>query len=59
MTTPSVKAQMPKSVRPALVGVRVRAALNLVAGGLLSAVVDDSADHGRDKGPGCSGWWQC
>lgn len=46
---------MPKSVMLALVGVGVQAVLNLAAGGLLSAVVNDAVDHGRDKGPGCSG----
>src|SRR6059058_1635266 len=36
MTTPSVKAQIPKSVRPALVGVWVRAVPSpLIAGALL------------------------
>ncbi|MFJ9004032.1 hypothetical protein [Streptomyces canus] len=35
MTTPSVKAQMPRSVRPALVGVRVQAVLSLLIAGAL------------------------
>ena len=52
MTTPSVKAQMPKNVRLAVVGVWVQAVLNLAAGGLLLAVVNDAADHGRDEGAG-------
>jgi hypothetical protein len=52
MTTPSVKAQMPKSVRLALVGVWVQAVLNLAAGFLLLALVNDAADHGQDEGAG-------
>ncbi|MFF0015344.1 hypothetical protein [Streptomyces sp. NPDC005374] len=52
MTTPSVKAQMPKSVRLALVGVWVQAVLNLAAGALLLAVVNDAVDHGRDEAAG-------
>ena len=59
MTAPSVKAQMAKSVRPALAEVWVQAVPNLAAGGLSSAVVNDAADHGRDKGPGCSVSWRC
>lgn len=52
MTTPSVKAQMPKSVRQALVGVWIQAVLNLVVGFLLVALVSDGADHGREDGAG-------
>ncbi|MGY1502697.1 hypothetical protein ACW4TU_39995 [Streptomyces sp. QTS52] len=52
MTTPSVKAQLPKNVRLALVGVWVQAVLNLAAGALLLAVVNDAADHGQDEGAG-------
>ncbi|WP_234441239.1 MULTISPECIES: hypothetical protein [Streptomyces] len=52
MTTPGVKAQMPKNVRLALVGVWVQAVLNLAAGALLLAVVNDAADHGQDEGAG-------
>ncbi|MDQ1045302.1 hypothetical protein [Streptomyces sp. V4I2] len=52
MTTLSVKAQMPKSVRLALVGVWVQAVLNLAAGFLLLALVNDAADHGQDEGAG-------
>jgi hypothetical protein len=52
MTTPSVKARMPKSVRLALVGVWVQAVLNLAAGFLLLAVANDAADHGQDEGAG-------
>ncbi|MFF7946353.1 hypothetical protein [Streptomyces griseorubiginosus] len=52
MTTPSVKAQMPKNVRLALVGVWVQAVLNLAAGFLLLAVVNDAVDHGQDEGAG-------
>ncbi|MDX2540429.1 hypothetical protein ACOT81_14380 [Streptomyces sp. WI04-05B] len=52
MTTPSVKAQMPKSVRQALVGVWIQGVLNLVAGFLLVALADDAADHGRGEGTG-------
>jgi hypothetical protein len=52
MTTPSVKAQMPKNVRLAVVGVWVQAALNLAAGCLLLAVVNYATDHGRDEGAG-------
>ncbi|MDQ0760606.1 hypothetical protein [Streptomyces canus] len=52
MTTPGVKAQMPTSVRLALVGVWVQAVLNLAAGFLLLALVNDAADHGQDEGAG-------
>lgn len=52
MTTPGVKAQMPKNVRLALVGVWVQAVLNLAAGFLLLAVVNDEVDHGQDEGAG-------
>ncbi|MGW3101235.1 hypothetical protein [Streptomyces sp. NPDC001100] len=52
MTTPSVKAQMPRNVRLALVGVWVQAVLNLAAGFLLLAVVSDAVDHGQDEGAG-------
>ncbi|WP_234478056.1 hypothetical protein [Streptomyces sp. MBT65] len=52
MTTPGVKAQMPKNVRLALVGVWVQAVLNVVAGFLLLAVVSDAVDHGQDEGTG-------
>ncbi|MCX4761765.1 hypothetical protein OG562_12420 [Streptomyces sp. NBC_01275] len=52
MTTPGVKAQMPKNVRLATVGVWVQAVLNLAAGALLLAVVNDAADHGQDEGAG-------
>ncbi|GAA0307857.1 hypothetical protein ACKI1I_04305 [Streptomyces turgidiscabies] len=43
---------MPKSVRLALVGVWLQAVLNLAAGFLLVAVVNDAVDHGRDEGAG-------
>lgn len=44
--------QMPKKVRLALVGVWVQAVLNLAAGFLLLAVVNDAVDHGQDEGTG-------
>ncbi|WP_105968465.1 hypothetical protein [Streptomyces geranii] len=43
---------MPKNVRLALVGVWVQAVLNLAAGFLLLAVVNDAVDHGDDEGVG-------
>jgi hypothetical protein len=43
---------MPKSVRLALVGAWVQAVLNLAAGFLLLALVNDAADHGQDEGAG-------
>ncbi|WP_240982684.1 hypothetical protein [Streptomyces sp. S3(2020)] len=52
MTTPSVKARMPKNVRLAVVGVWVQAVLNLAAGAVLLAVVNDAVDHGQDEGTG-------
>ncbi|MER5431841.1 hypothetical protein [Streptomyces sp. NPDC002588] len=52
MTTPGVKARMPRNVRPAMAGVWVQAVLNLAAGALLPAVVNDAADHGQDEGSG-------
>lgn len=52
MTTPGVKAQMPKNVRLAVVGVWVQAVLNLAAGALLLVVVNDAVDHGQDEGSG-------
>ncbi|WP_405639468.1 hypothetical protein [Streptomyces sp. NBC_00019] len=52
MTTPSVKAPMPRNVRLAVVGVWVQALLNLAAGALLLAVVNNAADHGQDEGAG-------
>lgn len=52
MTTPSVKAQMPGNVKLAIVGVWVQAVLNLAAGFLVLAVVNDAVDHGRDEGAG-------
>lgn len=52
MTTPGMKAQMPKNVRLAVVGIWVQGVLNLAAGALLLAVVNDAADHGQDEGAG-------
>ncbi|MGJ5828245.1 hypothetical protein [Streptomyces ossamyceticus] len=52
MTTPGVRAKMPKSVRLATVGVWVQAVLNLAAGALLLAVVSDAVEHGQDEGVG-------
>ncbi|MEU5318666.1 hypothetical protein AB0G67_18340 [Streptomyces sp. NPDC021056] len=39
MTTPGVKAPMPRNVQPTVVGRRVDAVLNLTAGALLLTVV--------------------
>ncbi|WP_405767701.1 hypothetical protein [Streptomyces sp. NBC_01538] len=52
MTTPSVRTRMPRNVRLAVVGVWVQAVLNLAAGFLLLAVVNDAVDHGQDEGAG-------
>ncbi|MET9454399.1 hypothetical protein ABZY05_04790 [Streptomyces canus] len=47
MTTPSVKAQMPRSVSPALVGVWVQAVLSLlIAGALLLSGVPGLLQRG-------------
>ncbi|WP_329277325.1 hypothetical protein [Streptomyces sp. NBC_01451] len=52
MTTSSVKVQMPKTVKVALVLVWVQALLNLAVGFLLLVLVNDDVDHGRDEGVG-------
>ncbi|MFC8342401.1 hypothetical protein [Streptomyces sp. NPDC057280] len=43
---------MPRSVRLAMVGVRVRALLSLAAGALLLSLVSDAVGHGGGEGAG-------
>ncbi|MDQ0604608.1 hypothetical protein QF037_008953 [Streptomyces canus] len=55
MTTPSVKAPMPRNVQLTVVGVRVNAVLNLTVGALLLAVVSNAADQGQGGAPVLAG----